>query len=104
MHATQALNGPLGQVRSRDSTFWAHKVTLGDSLLLQLRFYSANYRFKSVPYLFLTLGMNNGHTEDMISPAHRRIPNTECPGGNVPDFGRMFLTLKYTDITQNTYI
>jgi hypothetical protein len=29
---------------------------------------------------------------------------TECPGGNVPDFGRMFLKLKYTDITQNTYI
>ena len=30
--------------------------------------------------------------------------HTECPGGNVSDFGRMFLTLKYTDITQNTYI
>ena len=29
---------------------------------------------------------------------------TGCPGGNVPDFRRMFLTLKYTDITQNTYI
>ena len=29
---------------------------------------------------------------------------TGCLGGNVPDFGRMFLTLKYTDITQNTYI
>ena len=29
---------------------------------------------------------------------------TGCPGGNVPDFGRMFLTLKYIDITQNTYI
>jgi len=26
------------------------------------------------------------------------------PGGNVPDFGRLFLKLKYTDITQNTYI
>ena len=26
------------------------------------------------------------------------------PGGNVPDFGRMFLTLKYTDMTQNTYV
>ena len=25
-------------------------------------------------------------------------------GGDVPDFGRMFLTLKYTDITQNTYV
>ena len=29
---------------------------------------------------------------------------TGCPGGNVPDIGRMFLTLKYTDITQNTYV
>ena len=29
---------------------------------------------------------------------------TECTGGNVPDFGRMFLTLNYTDLTQNTYI
>ena len=27
-----------------------------------------------------------------------------CPGRNVPDFGRMFLKLKYTDLTQNTYI
>jgi len=29
---------------------------------------------------------------------------TGCPGGNVPDIGRMFLKLKYTDITKNTYI
>jgi hypothetical protein len=29
---------------------------------------------------------------------------TECPRRNVPNFGRMFLMLKYTDITQNTYI
>ena len=29
---------------------------------------------------------------------------TECPRRNVPDFGRLFLMLKYTDITQNTYI
>ena len=29
---------------------------------------------------------------------------TECPRRNVPDFGRAFLTLKYTDITQNTYL
>jgi len=25
---------------------------------------------------------------------------TECPGGNVPDFMRMFLKLKYTNITK----
>jgi hypothetical protein len=27
---------------------------------------------------------------------------TGCPRRNVPDFGRVFLMLKYTDITQNT--
>jgi len=29
---------------------------------------------------------------------------TGCPRRNVADFGRVFLMLKYTDITQNTYI
>ena len=29
---------------------------------------------------------------------------TGCPRRNVPDFGRMSLKLKYTDIPQNTYI
>ena len=34
-------------------------------------------------------------------PAHKY---TGCPRMNVPDFGRVFFMLKYTDITQNTYI
>ena len=29
---------------------------------------------------------------------------TGCPGGNVPDFRRLFLKLKYADLTKNTYI
>jgi len=29
---------------------------------------------------------------------------TECPRRNVPDFGRVFLMLNFTDITQNTYV
>ena len=29
---------------------------------------------------------------------------TECPRRNVKYFGRVFLMLNYTDITQNTYI
>jgi len=29
---------------------------------------------------------------------------TGCPRRNVPDFGRVFLVLKYTDMTQNTYV
>jgi len=32
------------------------------------------------------------------------ITYTECPRRNVPNFGRVFLMLNYTDITQNTYI
>ena len=36
-------------------------------------------------------------------------PGIHCPTyrvsrGDVPDFERMFLTLKYTDITQNTFV
>ena len=31
------------------------------------------------------------------------LPYTECPRRSVPDFRRVFLMLKYTDITQNTY-
>jgi hypothetical protein len=30
--------------------------------------------------------------------------NTGCPRRNVRDFGRVFLMLNYTDITQNTYV
>jgi hypothetical protein len=29
---------------------------------------------------------------------------TGCPRRNVPDFRRVFLVVKYTDITQNTYV
>ena len=37
-----------------------------------------------------------------ISPTNTQY--TGCPRRNVPDFGRVFLMLKYTDITQNTYV
>jgi len=29
---------------------------------------------------------------------------TGCPRRNVTNFGRVFLMLNYTDITQNTYV
>jgi hypothetical protein len=32
------------------------------------------------------------------------VMNTGCPRRNVRDFGRVFLMLNYTDITQNTYV
>jgi len=36
--------------------------------------------------------------------SHLDYEYTGCPRRNVPDFRRVFLMLKYTDITQNTYI
>jgi len=33
-----------------------------------------------------------------------KIIYTGCPRRNVPDFGRVFFMLSYTDITQNTYV
>jgi hypothetical protein len=43
------------------------------------------------------------YEKSKIGPKYSE-PYTECPGRNVKNFGRVFLTLKYTDITQNTYI
>ena len=34
----------------------------------------------------------------------QNLTYTGRPGRNVPDFGRMFLKLKYTGLTKNTYI
>jgi len=39
-----------------------------------------------------------------LSVALISISYTGCPRRNVPDFGRVFLMLKYTDITRNTYV
>ena len=40
----------------------------------------------------------------MLHEYHVISRYTGCPRRNVPDFGRVFLMLKYTDITQNTYV
>jgi len=46
----------------------------------------------------------HGQTMNIVVPwfAVRVHMYTGCPRRNVPDFGRVFLMLKYTDITQNT--
>ena len=40
----------------------------------------------------------------LLVPCCFKLLLYRCPGGNVPDFGRMFLMLKYTDLTPDTYI
>jgi len=45
------------------------------------------------------------HLKDRLQAAsHIYHFYTGCPRRNVPDFERVFLMLKYTDITQNTYV
>jgi len=41
---------------------------------------------------------------DTVNTNARLQTYTGCPRGNVPDFGRMFLKLKYTDLTKNNHI
>jgi len=40
----------------------------------------------------------------MLNMLWHNYEYTECPRRNVKYFGRVFLELNYTDITQNTYI
>jgi hypothetical protein len=54
-------------------------------------------------------GLRCGSAAARLLGLRVRIPrgagtHTGCPRRNVPDFGRVFLVLKYTDITQNTYV
>jgi hypothetical protein len=45
-----------------------------------------------------------GSNREICSTWSSEICYTECPRRNMPDFGRVFLMLKYADITQNTYV
>jgi hypothetical protein len=47
--------------------------------------------------------MGLGHRHHVLT-LRLLMSYTGCPRRNVPDFGRVFLMLKYTDITQNTYV
>ena len=44
------------------------------------------------------------HLDDLGVDAVIILRYTGCPRRNVKYFGRVFLMLNYTDITQNTYI
>ena len=52
----------------------------------------------------LTHWLYFGRSNRAKSKLSTHINYTGCPKRNVPDFGRVFLMLKYTDITQNTYV
>ena len=49
-------------------------------------------------YMYVYTAYTHTHTHTLCVCIY-----TGCPRRKVPDFGRVFLMLKYTDITQNTY-
>ena len=54
------------------------------------------------PYIFYTMAVLKCNSE--YSHKTRKMYYTRCPRRKGQNFGRVFLMLKYTDITQNTYI
>ena len=70
-------------------------------------------RYTQLPILFHNFcSVHNIHkhghglhiTGVLISPWSDLLPYTGCHRRNGPNFGRVFLMLNYTDITQNTYV
>ena len=53
-------------------------------------------------YYSKTFNLKVAKGKTMISNDVYKYIYTGCPRRNVPNFGRVFLRLKYTDITQNT--
>jgi len=51
-------------------------------------------------YLLSAVGLSHGGS--ITVHIYTQTIYTGCPRRNVPDFGRVFLMLNYTDITQNT--
>jgi hypothetical protein len=68
-----------------------------------VNFLSFIYRYMNL-YLSLSLSLSLTHTHTHTHTRARAHAHTHtCPRRNVPDFGSVFLMLKYTDITRNTY-
>ena len=65
--------------------------------------FSTNWEAESCKSIDITFEMTHTHTHTHRY-IYKYIYTYRVSRGNVPDFGRMFLTLKYTDITQNTYV
>ena len=62
-------------------------------------------KYSKIAVIFRTLtALHCGQFVKYTAWIRRCGAYTGCPRRNVPDFGRVFLMLNYTDITQNIYI
>jgi len=99
------LTALLPQSRDR-SCYISRPMPAPPPLWLQKRIDLRGHDFAHRPYLWYGTRLANFTCAGSwklcgISPL---LLYTGCPRRNVQDFGRAFLMLNYTDITQNTYI
>jgi len=72
------------------------------------RVYNANLRSDTIDLKGIISDHRSNYCWKITEPLHIKAEETltpiytGCPRRNVPEFGRVFLMLKYTDITQNT--
>ena len=99
---TVGLQVTYEHTHSRVSTFpWLEywKITKLYSALLEMA-NCCNLERKSTRFV---TSLGRWHSAPCLGRSDTYV-YTGCPRRNVPDFGRAFLMLKYTDITQNTYV
>jgi hypothetical protein len=91
---------------------YLHHQELTTALTASCFTYCHKSYYKFTYKLSLKFGLNslslrvllNQMAAIVLCSFHLLFMYTGCPRRNVPDFGGMFLMLKYTDITENTYI
>ena len=85
---------------------WRHRMELSGALVCLDVVCGTQSVVRGVPWVSSVLPskfLNKALNCYLFAPTNAHI-YTGCPRRNVPDFGRVFLMLKYTDITQNTYV
>jgi len=87
---------PLPTDWIHESSSWSFSVLPGKRLHNSIKLAVTTFTFFSHPFTLIG--------RCITVAFDRALSYTGCPRRNVPDLGRVFLMLKYTDITQNTYV
>ena len=89
---------------STSGSFNLLELSGGIKELLYLSLIIQNKKFACSLYSCETWSLKLTEHHRLRAIKSKVVKYTECPRRNVPDFGRVFLMLKCTDITQNTYV
>jgi len=85
------------------NTYKLYRYLCADGNVLILNFINVLQLLRFMSIYFALLWYIKGKNIELLIYLYIYM-YTGCPRRNVRDFGRVFLMLNYTDITQNTYI